>query len=191
LWGSYIAQKNIPILYVETSLLLRAGLTQKHQVQNGLLFCLGCHDKFDKLKRYVDVVDDKLVVKVVNQTNDPSSESRIKWMKYMRDLKGVRRMREEDWTSIDNRKAVEPNGEMALYFVLNDPSILPNRVALEFHKAACLIWRMAGGAEPDEDECYSDDEQGPVDTAALRKRFNLPAQESSSTLLESGLNKVA
>ena len=26
------------------------------------------------------------------------------------------------------------------------------------HKTACLIWRMAGGAEPDEEECPDEDE---------------------------------
>jgi len=67
-----------------------------------------------------------------------------------------------------------------LYFIDNDPVKQPNRKALEFHKAACLIWRMAGGAEPDEED--SDDEPGPVNTAALRKRFNLPDPDSSSTL---------
>ena len=63
-----IAQKNIPMVYDEPSLLLRACLTQKHQVQNGLLLCGNCHDEFDQLQRYVDVVDDKLVVKVVNHS---------------------------------------------------------------------------------------------------------------------------
>jgi hypothetical protein len=44
----------------ESCILQRAGLTQKHQVQNGLLLCANCHDEL--LKQYVDVVDDKLVV---------------------------------------------------------------------------------------------------------------------------------
>jgi hypothetical protein len=65
-----IAQKNVPMAYEETSIMVRAGLSQKHQVQNGLLLCKICHDQFDKLKLYVDVYDDKLVVKVVNETND-------------------------------------------------------------------------------------------------------------------------
>ena len=54
---------------------------------------------------------------------------------------------------------------------------------------------MAGGAEPDEEYC-SDDELGPVDTAALRKRFNIEPEDSSSTLYThsdevSPLNHVA
>jgi hypothetical protein len=189
-----IAQKSIPIAYDGNSLLQRAGLSQKHQVENGLLLCQICHSQFDLLLLYVDVVDDKLVVKVVNQANDPHNILHQQWL----DSKDKIRLDRENEIIFksnlackDGRVAVETNGEMALYFVLNDPSILPNRVALEFHKASCLIWRMAGGAEPDEDEYCSDDEQGPVDTAALRKRFNLPAQDSSSTLLESNVNKVA
>jgi hypothetical protein len=77
---------------------------------------------------------------------------------------------------------VESNGEMALYFLQNDPTKLPNRNALEFQKAACLIWRMAGGAETDYEYCSDDDELGPVNTAVLRKRFNPPSQDSSLTL---------
>ena len=65
-----IAQKTIPVAYDESSLLQRAGLTQKHQVQNGLLLCITCHSQFEKLMRYVDVVDDKLVV---NETNDATN----------------------------------------------------------------------------------------------------------------------
>ena len=37
---------------------------------------------------------------------------------------------------------------------VRDPEDLrPNVKALEFHKIACLIWRMAGGAEEDEEYC--------------------------------------
>ena len=71
---------------------------------------------------------------------------------------------------------------MALYFIDNNATKQPNRNALEFHKTACLIWRMAGGAEPDEEYCSDEDDLVPVNTAALRKRFKVPAQDSSSTL---------
>ena len=33
-----------------------------------------------------------------------------------------------------------------------------------------------------DDYCSDDDDQGLVNTAALRKRFNLPAEDSSTTL---------
>ena len=160
-----IAQKNIPMAYDEPSLLLRAGLTQKHQVQNGFLLCKVCHGEFDQLKRYVDVVDDKLVVKVVNYSVLRNDEKHREWEETVEDLQAVRGNRQKRWTRIDNRQAVETNGEMALYFVLDDSSRLPNREALKFHKTACLIWRMAGGAESDEEYCSFDDDDGyvPVD----------------------------
>jgi hypothetical protein len=55
-----------------------------------------------------------------------------------------------------SRQVVNDKGEMELYFINEDPARLPNRKALEFHKTACLIWRMAGGAESDEEYCPSD-----------------------------------
>ena len=175
-----IAQKNIPMACDEDSLLVRAGLKQKHQVQNGLLLCSNCHGQFDKLKRYVDVVDDKLVIKIVNDSIHPNDDKHKDWKNNVRILKLNRSGWQENWTEIDNRRAAESNGKMALYFVQNNPAKLPNRKALEFHKTACLIWRMAGGAEPDEEYCSDDDDLGPVDTAALRKRFKI--QDSAATL---------
>ena len=167
-----ISQKNVPTAYDGSFILQRAGLTQKHQVPNGLLLCPICHRQFDKLKRYVDIFDDKLVVKVVNETNDTTSDKHMEWISTVSDLKELRMISQKKWIGIDNRKAVESNGEMALYFVQNNSTKLPNRQALEFHKAACMIWRMAGGAETEEE--YSDDEDLiPVDTAALKRRFNI------------------
>jgi hypothetical protein len=173
-----ISQKNISMPYDELSLLHQAGLTQLHQVQNGLLLCNKCHSQFDKLKRYVDVIDDKLVVKVVNGTNDETSEKYREWIIINNGLLVMRRISQNRWT--DNRLAEEANGEMALYFVDNDETKLPNREALKFHKTACLIWRMAGGAEPDEEYCSDDDDLGPVDTATLKRRFKI--QDSAETL---------
>ena len=71
---------------------------------------------------------------------------------------------------------------MALYFMQNNDTITPNRKALEFHKTACLIWRLAGGAEPEEDYCFDDEDLIPVETATLRKRFNHLDQDSAETL---------
>jgi hypothetical protein len=170
-----IAQKNIPIAFDEQNILTRAGLSQKHQINNGLLLCQICHSQFDKLKRYVDVADDKLVVKVVNETND---ENDVNYKSATKGLKGSRRDQLEFLP--DNRQPIEANGEMALYFVQNNLNKLPNRQALEFHKAACLIWRMAGGAEPEEEYCSDDEDLTPVDTAALKRRFIV--QDSAETL---------
>ncbi|KAJ1334528.1 hypothetical protein BSLG_007683 [Batrachochytrium salamandrivorans] len=176
--GSHIiAQKNIPMAYDEASLFVRARITQKHQVQNGLLLCGNCHDEFDLLKRYVDVADDKLVVKVVNETND---ENDLDYKSAVLTTQSIRTTQKALFWSSDNRQIVETNGEMALYFAQNNPTKLPNRKALEFHKAACMIWRMAGGAETDEEYCFDVEEMVPVDTAALKRRFNV--QDSAETL---------
>jgi hypothetical protein len=56
-----IAQKNVSVGIDEPSILIRAGLTDKNQVQNGMFLCKVCHDQFDQLHEYVEVVDDKLV----------------------------------------------------------------------------------------------------------------------------------
>ncbi|OAJ39484.1 hypothetical protein BDEG_23323 [Batrachochytrium dendrobatidis JEL423] len=90
-----ISQKNIGMAYNKPSILLRAGLTQKHQIQNGLLLCINCHDQFGKLKQYVDVVDDKLVIKVINETNDLTSDKHKKWIETIEDLKVIRRTRQK------------------------------------------------------------------------------------------------
>ncbi|KAJ3268114.1 hypothetical protein HDV01_003392 [Terramyces sp. JEL0728] len=62
----------------------------------------------------------------------------------------------------------------------NDATIQPNRAALAFHKTLCLIYRMAGGAEMQDEECWDDDELGPVNTAELKQRFNI--NDSADTL---------
>ncbi|OAJ45434.1 hypothetical protein BDEG_28574 [Batrachochytrium dendrobatidis JEL423] len=135
---------------------------KKHQIQNGLLLCIKCHDQFGKLKQYVDVVDDKLVIKVINETNDLTSDKHKKWIETIEDLKVIRRTRQKRW--IDNRQTVESNSEMTLYFIHNNLTRLPNRNALELHKTTCLIWRMAGGVESDDEYCpYDDDGCTPVD----------------------------
>ncbi|KAJ8326054.1 hypothetical protein QVD99_006595 [Batrachochytrium dendrobatidis] len=86
----------------------------------------------------------------------------MNWRRAVKTLKGSRRDNQEFMD--DNRQAVESNGEMALYFVLGDPTLQPNRNALEFHKTACLIWRIAGGAESDDEYCpYDDNGCTPVD----------------------------
>lgn len=120
----------------------------------------------------------QLVVKIVNETNDGNNE---KWTRAIEALQSLRITGVKYWAEKDNRKACDDNGEMSLYFVENNQSDLPNRKALKYHMIACLIWQMAGGAESDV-EYFSDDEDvDPVDTAALRKRFNI--QDSSDTLL--------
>ncbi|OAJ38656.1 hypothetical protein BDEG_22565 [Batrachochytrium dendrobatidis JEL423] len=113
-------------------------------------------------KQYVDVVDDKLVIKVINETNDLTSDKHKKWIETIEDLKVIRRTRQKRWT--DNRQTVESNSEMTLYFIHNNLTRLPNRNALELHKTTCLIWCMAGGVESDDEYCpYDDNGCTPVD----------------------------
>lgn len=68
--AAHIIGQNNFSTFDESNILIRAGLSHKHLVQNELLLCSNCHDRFGSLRRYVDVVDDKLVVKVVNETDD-------------------------------------------------------------------------------------------------------------------------
>lgn len=194
-----IALDIAPITSVEPSLLECTGMKEIHQVQNGMLLCLTCHAQFGTLKQYVDVVDDKLVVKVVDYSVFWNDEKHREWNSHVRMLKLVRSGLQEDWTDIDDkqhkeweetvetikggrfisqtrwtdRQAVEPNGEMALYFIDTTADQLPNRDALKFHKIACLIWRMAGGLESDYEYCSCCSDMGPVDTFALKRRFKI------------------
>ncbi|KAI8834257.1 hypothetical protein BJ741DRAFT_666093 [Chytriomyces cf. hyalinus JEL632] len=50
------------------------------------------------------------------------------------------------------RRAVDANNELLVYFADNDTSKHPNHAALAFHKAACFIWKMAGGGEVEDDD---------------------------------------
>jgi hypothetical protein len=107
-----------------------AGIHSINQAQNGLLLCPNCYASFDKLNHYIDYVDKKLVVKVVNYSNDPSNwEMRMDCLKAKRDI--------------------------------NKKYLTDNRIALEMHKRACLIWRMVGGYESDDEE-IDEDESDPV-----------------------------
>lgn len=174
------AQKSIALAYDEPSLFVRAGMQQKHEIRNGLLLCKVCHSSFDRLKLYVDVLNDKLILNVVNYSILPNDGKHMEWENTVRKLQAIRSVFERHWADIDRRKALQPNGEMALYFVKNNPNLLPNKDALRFHKTACLIWRMSGGAEPNDEYCSDDEELGPVDTQALKLRFNV--HDSHETL---------
>ncbi|KAI8894585.1 hypothetical protein BC833DRAFT_543394 [Globomyces pollinis-pini] len=180
-----IAQKNIGMAYDEpSSLLARAGLTQKHQVQNGLLLCIKCHGEFDQLQQYVDVVDDKLVVKVVNHSVLRNDDKHRDWIDAVETLKDTRLGKQRRLPEFSSRQAVEHNGEMALYFVLNNPTELPNREALRFHKAACLIWRMAGGVESEDEHC-PDDDDGYIPVVYRSKSIEKWIDSSATLVIES------
>ena len=123
-------------------------------------------------------MDYKLVVKLVNNSVLRNDDKHKEWKDNIRMLKLVRSGWQENCTDINNRQAVDPNCEMALYFVLNNPTQLPNRYALELHKAECLIWRMAGGAESEDGYCPDDDDgYVPVDyrSKSIEKWMDLSA----------------
>ncbi|KAI8924824.1 hypothetical protein BC831DRAFT_463732 [Entophlyctis helioformis] len=121
-------------------------LHSMHQVQNGLLLCVKCHDDFGKLKAYVDEVDSDLVVASAVTSHEHLLGL---WTDPIRKLSGRRRLEQDDWEAKDPRTQPEHDQD--------DPASRPNRTALEFHKAACLIWRMAGAGYPDEEYCCFDD----------------------------------
>ncbi|KAI8904111.1 hypothetical protein EDD86DRAFT_92156 [Gorgonomyces haynaldii] len=152
-----VARKNVPFPQDEQCLLQRAGLQSKHQVQNGLYLCNKCHSQFDKLKRYVDVVDDRLVLKIVNQTNDKNDPT----FKYAVSDLGIDRIK-RNGRFPDGRSQVEGQ-EMRLWFMDNNADIQPNRAAVQFHRTACLIWRMARGADPEDEYCSDCDSDTGVD----------------------------
>jgi hypothetical protein len=84
---------------------------------------------------------------------------------------------------------VDEDGDMVLWFVQNNPALQPNHNALQFHKTACLIWRMAGGAESEDEECSDDDDGDSIYVAdnemSLQEKIPfLFSRQSSETTLE-------
>ncbi|KAJ3221010.1 hypothetical protein HDU81_010970 [Chytriomyces hyalinus] len=158
------------------ALLNRAGLVSEYQVQNGVLLCISCHQEFECLRRYFDVVDGHLVAKIVNMTNDPEDRD------HTRQVIRIQRHRKiiiEIMDECGDRTIVNGNNDLPLYFVNNDTSRHPNHIALAFHKAACLIWKMAGALD-DLDSDYWDDDTGTTDgvLATVAKRLKrLVAEE--------------
>ena len=71
---------------------------------------------------------------------------------------------------INNRQIVE-RGEMMLYSAQNVPHQLPYRKALQYHKTAWIIWRMAGGAEPEKESQHEEDRSPVYAADLLRKNF--------------------
>jgi hypothetical protein len=172
-----IAQKgNNPVAFDEASILHRAGLSQRHQVANGLLLCKICHGDFDTLLKYVDIQRDRLVVKVVNYSTDESNEY---WKLRTNQVKMLRQINQAFFVG-PSKSEEDYSGDLALYFHTPNQESLPSRKALEFHKEACLIWRLAGGSELEDLECGSDDEEG-VPTPFHAKRIQT-WRDSSATL---------
>ena len=146
------------------SYLHQAGLEDKHQVQNGLLLCMRCHDKFSMLMLHLEVCDDDQLL--INSAAMMESKTCIG----IAVIKSLRKMRIDDVDKVGFK-----NGrEMALHFSSKDATQFPSRKALEFHRRACLIWEKAQGAD-EEFRTYYDDEdfECPINTAALKRRFKI------------------
>ncbi|KAI8922850.1 hypothetical protein BC831DRAFT_473933 [Entophlyctis helioformis] len=134
--------------------LTRAGLRWMHQVQNGLLLCLNCRGDFGRFRVYVDEVGGDLVVAFAVTSHEQQRRLRTD---PMRPLLAFRRSVQDDWEVADHRTQPEHDQVPHIRFLTDDPASRPNRTALEFHKAACLIWKMAGAGYPDEEYCDFDD----------------------------------
>ncbi|KAJ3238594.1 hypothetical protein HDU81_007514 [Chytriomyces hyalinus] len=116
--------------YIIDNQLKKAGLQSVYQVQNRVLLCAVCRGEFSALRRYIDVVDGRLVAKVVNLTSDAND----------RDYVGPLEI------------SLRVVHFLFVYFADDDKRKHPNHAALAFHKAACLIWTMAGGGDVTEDD---------------------------------------
>jgi hypothetical protein len=171
----------------ESDALQRSNLQNMYQVQNGLLLSSECRGCFDNLRCYIDIIDNKMVFKYVNQTNDPEerqSKNETKRTALLRKHeKSVSTSKyQKEW------KEVEANGEMALYFADNDPNKRPSETALRLHKTACLIWRLAGGADPDDYDDFDDDDDDVVfayvDYASKKRNIKQWLEKSCETLAE-------
>ncbi|KAJ3378615.1 hypothetical protein HDU80_002797 [Chytriomyces hyalinus] len=185
-----IAQKKgVPMTpIIEDILVQRARLDSIYQVQNGVLLCKVCHGQFDKLRRYINVADGRLVAKVVNLTSDPKNEDWLLSTSLMISsritVRGIR-------TDFLDRAVVDANNEMPVYFVEADVTKHPNHTALAFHKAACLIWKMSGAADDAEDDFM--DGPGSVDSVLARvsdKLRSLEAENEGSFATLGGLDEV-
>ncbi|TPX43865.1 hypothetical protein CcCBS67573_g10437 [Chytriomyces confervae] len=155
-WGSQatdaahlIAQKSSIPLVIE-KLLERAGMRSVFQVQNGVLLCARCHILFDALEQYIDVVDGRLIAKIVNRTNDPNDKEYLRDLEYLTVIRAIRKKYQHHADITDSPS------EMPVYIPLDDETTHPNHTALAFHKAACLIWKLAGAGAVNEDDWSGD-----------------------------------
>ncbi|KAJ3223183.1 hypothetical protein HDU78_011405 [Chytriomyces hyalinus] len=176
-----IAQKTSIPLVIE-KLLQRAGMRSVYQVQNGVLLCANCHILFDALKQYIDVVDGRLFAKIVNRTNDPNDED------YLRDLEQLTGNRANQKKYQHHAGIADLPSELRVYIPLKDETMHPNHTALAFHKAACLIWKLAGAGAVNEDD-WSGDGEDEVENRLAMVASRLQDLEKTSGSASPGLEK--
>ncbi|KAJ3238603.1 hypothetical protein HDU81_007523 [Chytriomyces hyalinus] len=131
----------------------QAGLHSVYQVQNGVFLCPNCNGQFGALRWYIDVSDSR---KVVNLTNDPNDGEYLDVMKLIAGWRTLCQNLQLN-AALAGRDAVDANNELPVYFADDDTNTHPNHAALAFHKAACLIWKTAGGDEVKEDDAMDVD----------------------------------
>ena len=147
--GAHIlAQKNVFRPDID-SLFASTEISHIHSVQNGLLLCSICHGLFDALSMYVEDNGDRMLVKYVNPTHDPKNQQ---WCRRMENL--VKDRQGRLWRILDIRSPMDSDGGMRLWFASRDKRLRPSVAALELHKRACMIWRLAGGAESEDEVCF-------------------------------------
>jgi hypothetical protein len=179
-----IAQKNSIVSSVpESSLFTKAGLTSTHQVQNGLLLCSSCHAQFNRLTFYIEFADDKFILKVVNFAVKDTKDR--EWERALREIQALRHVSKDYLLDTGMRDVVNSDGEMGVFFMSTDTASFPNNIALDYHKAACLIWQMAGGAEPEEEFCPCNDDGDDNIILSIEKVQNWL---SSETLVENTMD---
>jgi hypothetical protein len=157
-------------------LLQRAGVPGLYHVQNGLFLCGKCHGKFDTLKMFVDVQEDKMLVKLVNPTDDENNDDWRRETDILRDIRKVYTFRRQ----MSDRIPPGEGDDIQLQFLNPTPDNLPSKEALNWHKAACHIWRMAGGAEPK--DIYYDDEDDFVPPVSAKESMDRVRAWNSSVL---------
>ncbi|KAI8843540.1 hypothetical protein BJ741DRAFT_693331 [Chytriomyces cf. hyalinus JEL632] len=131
----------VPIISHKSStsipeILERVGLDSVHRVQND----------FSALRQYFDVTDSRLIAKVVNLTNDPSDRD-YRHLVFL--IRHCRVGQTEEMDICADRNAVDAQNELPVYFATREH---PNRTDLAFHKAACLIRKVAGAGNDVEDD---------------------------------------
>ncbi|KAI8839983.1 hypothetical protein BJ741DRAFT_647162 [Chytriomyces cf. hyalinus JEL632] len=129
------------------NLLKHAGLDSLNCVQNV------------SVSRTIHVADGRLIAKVVKRTNDPNDRDYLRATISLANYRGFA-MNHQPIAGTAGISAVDTNNELPVIILNNDMSKHPNHTALAFHKAACLIWNMAGGREGDDDDDLYDNGGG-------------------------------
>ena len=166
-----VAQKNIHMEHDTDSILIRSELESLYDVRNGICLCKNCHDDFDQLVAYIETGSEPWHVEYIDRGTCIAEEN------YARAVSGR--------NICAKRLKRKPLINDVLYLDFgNDDSTKPSQIALQFHKTACLIWKMAGGADKpieddlddvDDGEWEEDLKQVPYDTGNLERadRMNM------------------